>query len=126
MSESIRLVNQQLAFCQAQLLSARTSAGFNQRCTLQACKLQMHVLMQAYLAEIAERHGLKWQIKLADLTESLAQLHNLLEQKTLVSADFNHLQQLINEPAAWRYWLQLYQSALTAGTQTPLSPVLSD
>lgn len=126
MSDSVRLVNQQLAFCQAQLHSARSSDGFNQRCALQACKLQMHLLMHAYLAEIAERHGLKWAVKCSELTDAFDQLNALFEQKALVSADFAHLQHLINQQSPWHYWLQLSHSALTAGASAPISPVLSD
>jgi hypothetical protein len=126
MSDPVRLVNQQLAFCQSHLDAARLNEGFIRRCQLQACKLQMHLLMHAYLAEIAERHGLKWTINPSELNLALSFFQQQLQQHEKISSDFEHLAELIQHQTPWCYWKDLFSSSSFIGKNELFSPVLND
>ncbi|HEY6530488.1 MAG TPA: hypothetical protein VIZ65_17500 [Cellvibrionaceae bacterium] len=126
MSDSVRLVNQQLAFSQSHLDAARLNEGFLKRCQLQACKLQMHLLMHAYLAEIAERHGLKWKLNPGELNLALSFFQQQLQQQEKISSDFEHLAELIQHQNPWHYWKDLSSSSLFIGKNELFSPVLND
>ncbi|MEY4590856.1 MAG: hypothetical protein RL497_2932 [Pseudomonadota bacterium] len=126
MSDQVRLVNQQLAFSQSHLQAARLAEGFMQRCQLQACKLQMYLLIHAYLAEIAERIALKWQLNLGVLNQALTEFEQQLNQQTKISSDFNHLNQLIHNHPPWCHWVDLSTSALFTGKNELSSPILND
>jgi hypothetical protein len=126
MSERVRLVNQQLAFSQSHLQAANLSEGFMRRCQLQACKLQMYLMIHAYLAEIAERSNLKWELFLGDLNHALDQFSAQLQQQDKVSSDFYHLVELIREHAPWPHWVELAKSALFIGKTELNSPVLAE
>ena len=97
MSERVRLVNQQLAFSQSHLQAARLSDGFMRRCQLQACKLQMYLMIHAYLAEIAERSNLKWELLLGDVNTALEQFAVQMQQQGKVSSDYTHFVALIHQ-----------------------------
>lgn len=125
MSDQVRLVNQQLAFSQSHLQAARISDGFMRRCQLQACKLQMYLLIHAYVAEIADRINLKWQLNLGALKDSLAAFEQQLQQQDKISSDFNHLAELISTQAPWKHWADLSTSALFIGKNELKSPALS-
>lgn len=126
MSERVRLVNQQLAFSQSHLQAANLSEGFMRRCQLQACKLQMYLMIHAYLAEIAERSNLKWELFLGDVNHAFDQFSAQLQQQSKVSSDFSHLLELIRQHEPWQHWIDLAKSALFIGKTEHISPVLAE
>ena len=126
MSERVRLVNQQLAFSQSHLQAARLSDGFMRRCQLQACKLQMYLMIHAYLAEIAERSNLKWELLLGDVNTALEQFAVQMQQQGKVSSDYTHFVALIHQQQPWQHWIELAKSALFIGKNELNSPVLAE
>lgn len=126
MSEKVRLVNQQLAFSQSHLQAALNADSFMRRCQLQACKLQMYLLIHAYIAEIAERSNLKWQLVLGDVNDTLAQLSQQLQQQGKISRDFEHVAQLIRSETPWQFWVELATSALFISKNELNSPLLAE
>lgn len=126
MSDKVRLVNQQLAFSQSHLQAALNADGFMRRCQLQACKLQMYLLIHAYIAEIAERSNLKWQLVLGEVNGTLAQFTEQLQQQDKISSDFAHVAQLIGSEKPWMYWVELATSALFISKNELNSPLLAE
>lgn len=126
MSERVRLVNQQLAFSQSHLQAARNGEGFMRRCQLQACKLQMYLMIHAYIAEIAERSNLKWELDLGDVNNALELFAHQLQRQDKVSSDFHHLAALIREQAPWQQWIELAKSAFFISKNDLNSPLLAE
>lgn len=96
------------------------------RCQLQACKLQMYLLIHAYIAEIAERCNLKWQLVLGEVNGTLAQFHEQLQQQGKISSDFAHLAQLIGSQTPWQCWIELATSVLFISKDEHNSPLLAE
>ncbi|MFO1370614.1 MAG: hypothetical protein U1F46_16640 [Marinagarivorans sp.] len=126
MSERVRLVNQQMAFSQSHLQAARNGEAFMRRCQLQACKLQMYLMIHAYLAELAERSNLKWELLLGDVDNALELFGHQLQQQNKVSGDFAHLAELIRTQSPWPQWIELAKSAFFIGKNDLNSPLLAE
>ena len=112
MSERVRLVNQQMALASPPASGAQMARHFMRRCQLlQACKLQMYLMIHAYLAELAERSNLKWELLLGDVDNALELFGHQLQQQNKVSSDFAHLAELIRTQSPWPQWIELAKSA---------------